>query len=569
MLWLIFLLLATATHGRESITAMRDQTANDVVPMWGCWYQTYPTSDPNISVLNLLFSYNNTQDFEITVGTDLPENQITPAQFNGYQPFLFKTGLNLYSVSLADTRAYMRQQTVPSPSVTWTLGDKLVVVDQSMLSREERCDVKYNGVCPTWIDGFCDDTLYCNGVETCFTPSIYLQLTQQVLGQCSQPQQGVQCSVSQICSEEQRACVLAETAPPVTPTVLPLFTCWSYVDVVSPALGGTTTTAMQASLVFGYNNTGDVPVTRYVTMQGDNINLDARNNIAPDVYNTVQAVLFKSGYTAQAFIIVDAMHVLPGASITWSLMDHQVVVTAADLTDANLCEGVATSQPTAGSTTTGAPTTATTTSPQPDVTLPPSEELSDEDTPQCSLLNPDCTSYDSFCNGPTQCDTASGYCVVVDPTYSPCDTAATASMGRPGVQQSMQCVENALQCIASVSCYDDTECNNGFICDGRETCIDGACVSPTNVTIIDVCHYANAICIERVGCFATDQVSGSVVVPATWGAILLVAVIIFFFVMYYRYTHPTTSSSGDNDVSQPPTGPDSYELTAINKSKND
>jgi hypothetical protein len=561
MMWLIFVLLLTATtHSRESIAAMRDQTANDIVPMWGCWYQTYPTSDPNISVLNLLFSYNNTQDYEITVATDLPENRMTPAQFNGYQPFLFKTGLNLYSVSLADTRSYMKQQTVPAPSVTWALGDKLVVVDQSMLSREERCDVKYNGTCPTWIDGFCDDTLYCNGVETCFTPSIFLQLTQQVLGQCTQPQQGVQCSVSQICSEEQRACVLAETAPPVAPLIMPLFTCWSYVDAGSSAPGST---AMQASLVFGYNNTGDVPVTRYVTMQGDNVNLDARNNIAPDVYNTAQTVLFRAGYTARAFTVVDTMHVLPGASITWSLMNQQVVVTAADLTDANLCEGP-TSQPTT------APTAATT-SPQPDITLPPIEEVSDEDTPQCSLLNPDCTPYDSFCNGPTQCDTASGFCVVVDPTYSPCNAVASASsMGRPGTEQTLQCVENALQCIASVMCYDDTDCNNGFICDGRETCVDGACVSPTNVTIVDVCHYANAICIERVGCFPTDQTPGSVVVPATWGAILLLAIIIFFFVMYYRYTHPTAGGGAKDGISQPPTGPDSYELTSMmNKNKND
>ena len=575
MLWITLLLLSApwlagaSDSAKASIGAVRTLSVNDVTPMWGCWYQTYPTSDPNISVLNLLFSYNNSQDFEITVG-DSPSNQITPTQFNGYQPFLFKAGLNLYSVALTDTRGYMKQQTVPSPSVTWTLGDKSVVVDQSMLGSGERCDVKYDGVCPTWIDGFCDDTLYCNGVETCFTPAIFLQLTAQVLGQCSQPHQGVQCSVSQICSEEQRACVLAATPPPAPPPIIPLFTCWFYANDVNTAPGGGNTAAMQASLVFGYNNTGDVLVTRYVTMQGDNVNLETRNNIEPDVYNTGQTVLFRSGYTARAFTVVDTMHVLPDSTVTWSLLDRQVVVAANDLTDANLCEGFEpTGQPTAA-TSSPIPTTP------PDVTLPPLEVLTDEDenATQCSLMNPDCTAYDSFCNGVTQCDTVSGYCVVVDPLYTPCATAMGAeSLGRPGVHTSTKCIENAALCIAEVTCYDDRDCNNGFICDGQETCVNNSCVSPINVTIVDVCHYVNAICIEKVGCFPTDQLPGSTVVPITWGVILLIAVLIFFFVLFYRYTHASSSSSkdgggGGDSVSQPPTTPDSYELQAI-KSKAD
>jgi hypothetical protein len=250
------------------------------------------------------------------------------------------------------------------------------------------------------------------------------------------------------------------------------------------------------------------------------------------------------GLVPQAFTLIDTMDVLRQGSVTWTLTDQSLVVNSALLTDDRLCPGAR--APTVGTTPSGAPTSLH--QPVPPVgiiTISPlptnrtagnstagnntDEPLADDEVlvPQCSIANTDCSAYDSFCGGPTQCDLASGYCVLVDPSYTPCD--ATAMMLRPGVGLVVQCVESTGQCIASVpNCYSDRDCNDGFICNGRERCIDNACVSQPNQTVLAICQYTNAICIEGVGCMAIDQMDGRAIYGITFGAVVALALISFF-----------------------------------------
>lgn len=520
----------------DSIAAVRTNTASDVVPLWDCWFNTYPAP---VTVVNLVFGYNNTQDFEITVAVDSAENRLEPVQFQGYQPWMFKPGLNRFSMVLPDTRNVLR---APDAHIQWSLGDKAVLVDQSMLTTEQRCDVKYEGVCPTWIDGFCDDTLYCNGQESCSSAiAPYRQLHNKVMGRCRRPLEGVKCSISEVCNETERACVLAAPPPPPAPSVLPLLSCWYY---AAPATVSSATAPMHVHLVLGYNNTAEAPVVRLVTLAGDQ-SVEAQNNVAPEPYNTLQPTLFRVGHVSEAWTLVDTLDVLrlSTSAIVWRLTDQRLEVRPADLTDERLCQAYRPPPPPQTP-----PPTATRTGPPLEVVTPsdPSDgggEVSDDDVIQCSIANTDCTPYDSYCNGPTRCDIASGYCVLINPSYSPCDVRAARI--RPGTSAVLQCVEHASQCVAVQSdCYKDRDCNNGLICDGQERCVNGTCVALANQTVATVCGYANAICIEGVRCVATDQLDPRIVYGIVIGVLaLLGAVVVVLFYLRYRAPAPTTKSS--------------------------
>lgn len=560
----------------DSIAAVRTNTASDIVPMWDCWFNTYPHQSVQ-PVLNLVFGYNNTQDFEITVAATSTENRLDPAQFNGYQPFIFKPGLNRFAMVLQDARGLLAGRdgtSIDNAHIQWFLGDKSVLVSQQMVygssgeSLSNRCDRKYEGVCPTRIDGFCDDTLYCNGQETCFTAiSHYRQLQGNVLGRCKNANEGVRCSVSEICNETQRACVLNAPPPPPTPSVVPLFKCWYYAPTTSINNNDIGQSApMHVHLVLGYNNQGQAPVSRGITMVGDQSAV--KNNIAPDPYNSLQPVLFRVGLVDEAFTLVDTLDVLRQRqnSIVWSLTDQRLDVHSTDLTDERICAGrngdgvvptkpsppvgIITVPPSPPTTTIDQPPTPTR---QPAEVVTPSDswgdnvsdmdETGDVIATQCSISNTDCTPYDSFCLGRTQCDLGSGLCVLVDPQFSPCDVRA--GRRRPGTQTALQCVEHASQCIAVVSsCYRDRDCNDGFICNGQERCVNGTCVAVANQTVQTVCGYTNAICIEHVGCKATDQMDGRVVYGITLGVLAAVAILLFLLYVWQ-------GTNGNNDTSKP------------------
>jgi hypothetical protein len=514
------------------IAAVRTASASDLVPLWDCWFFTYPAGAA--AVPNLVLGYNNTQDFELAV-PDSAENRLDPPQFNGYQPFIFKPGLNRFSTVLQDTRGVLAGTANVSGSITWQLGDRLLTIDQQSLGADQRCDVKYEGACPTWVDGFCDDTLYCNGQESCFTAiTAYRQMFAKVMGRCQPPLEGVRCAPSEVCNETARACVLDAPTPPPPVSIVPLLNCWYYASAVSltnsnTAIGTHNTmdgvsgrAPMHVHLVLSYNNTSPLTVARGVTLPGDTSS-DAKNQLQPDVYNTLQPTIFSPGWQQAAFTLVDSLDVLrqQGATITWWLTDRQLVVRATDLTDELLCAGADGTRAPTGPTTTSAPSSS------------PDTPVGDDDVlpQQCSLSNMDCSAYNSFCNGPTHCDLESGYCVLTDPLYTPC--SGTRQRMRPGVDLVLQCVEHTSLCVAvASSCVKDRDCNDGFICNGPERCVNETCVALANQTVASVCQYTNAICIEGVGCRATDQLDGRIVFGATLGAIGALALVLFLFYLW-------------------------------------
>jgi hypothetical protein len=569
---LLLLLLAMTTLRASEIAAVRTTSASDVTPLWCCWFNTYPAP---VTVVNVLLGYNNTQDYEI-IATGAEDNNVTPSQFNGYKPAYFKPGLNLYSLHMPDTRNVLRG----GQSITWSLGGRSVVVDSSMLTTEERCDVKYRGACPTWIDGFCDDTQFCNGKETCFSAvAHYRQLLGRVMGNCKPPPEGVRCRNSEVCNDTARACVSSAPPPPPPPTIVPLLTCWFY-STLPPqpssgasgfsGSGGDThhhiAAPMYINLVLGYNNTGAAPAVRGITLSATSAGM-LTNNVQPDVYNTYQSTVFSVGVTREAFTLFDTMNVMRnGGTITWTLTDRQLVIKNTDLTDELLCGDSPTATPSAPTSvnrddevTSGAPTTTDNNA---------SVSVGDDDVPvdaepttlgpsiqQCSVNNTDCTAYDSFCNGRTVCDTESELCVPVDPSYTPCGSSLRVSelRPRPGMPITLQCVEHAAVCVAVTdSCYSNRDCNDGLLCTGQETCVNSTCVTEPNQTVAQICGTPYAVCIETVGCRPTNQLDGRIIFAITFGAIAALSLFCLLIYLYFGYgdgaTLDTTMSQSGGTV---------------------
>ncbi len=273
----------------------------------------------------------------------------------------------------------------------------------------------------------------------------------------------------------------------------------------------------------------------------------------------LQPVLFRVGLVEEAFTLVDTLDVLRQRqnSIVWQLTDRRLGVLSTDLTDERICSGK-----TGGGTGGPQPTPPVgiiTIPPPPQPTHRPGEVVTPSDSwgdnesdtddiiaTQCSSSNTDCTPYDSFCMGRTACDVTSGLCVLVNPQFSPCNVRAARR--RPGTRVVLQCVEHASQCVAVVDdCYRDRDCNDGFICNGQERCINATCVAVANQTVQTVCGYVNAICIEHVGCKATDQMDGRVVYGITLGVLAAVAILLFLLYVW-------RGTSDNNDTSKSKSG---------------
>lgn len=437
-----------------------------VVPEWNCWYHTYESTT---RVVNLLFSYNNLSPADVIISSTSSENHLVPEVLNGQQPDIFKTGYQAYVMSLKNALPF-----------SWQLDGTRINVTEQDLTESQRCSVKYLGTCPLWIPSFCEDSVYCNGNESCFSVAIFGILTSRSFGSCSRPASGVDCGVTAQCNESQMACVSQlppETPAPPPPTIYPSFQCWYYTG---------NETQMIVNLRLSYNNTSPTAVSRP---------LDSLNTITPVVYNGHQPTLFYSGFNQGAFIISDTLDMLHQDRIEWHLGEQTLTLTEQNITVATRCP---TNAPTAAPT---AAQSAAPTADTPDIavvapTVAPTAEPTH--SPQCSSEGDDCSQYDSFCNGPTRCDVPSGLCVLINPAYVPCPRPLVAST-------QIICVEHLSICIASMNCTADSECNDGLLCNGKETCVNGTCVVQTNLTIEELCGGPNFICIEGTGCQSTDQ----------------------------------------------------------------
>lgn len=509
-MWSHFILLALALAA--SLEA-------GVVPQFSCWFPTFANGTRDAS---LVFSYNNTNANDTVLPLGPGVNQFLPVQLDGQQDDYFKQGPQLFTVTIAGTQSLFDQ----GGTVQWVLDDgQVTVTGQQASDPALRCDTAFQGVCPSWIDGFCQNQLYCDGAETCFTVSMFGARSARSIGHCIQPQSGVQCTAPQRCSESALRCVTPATraptpaptqAPVAPPNIQPTFFCWFTSQ--ESVLGDVT------NLALGYNSLASGPLVRPVTQDATPPS-SARNYMSH--YNGQQTTDFQPGFEPLSFTIKDIQGVLaqPGGQIVWSLTQLELVIDSSLLVPERECSFVNTQPTGEGGTETGVPTNNG------------GDEVSDADV-QCTLSNTTCTDFDTFCHGPTVCNTTSQQCVPVNESYNPClgvqsqivtDEAATPI--------TLECVEHLQLCVAYVNCSVDDDCQDGVFCNGREYCFNRTCYGQPNMTIEKLCGTANAYCYEGQNgdgrCVATNQSINPRVVTGIVGGILLVMMILVVGLYFY------------------------------------
>lgn len=489
-LFLFFLLFVSAQQ--EEVVVIK--------PFWSCWFPTYQTR----RVINIVFGYNNTGTETQSIGTGSSKNLLTPSSLDGLQPILFKPGLHELDFSLNDYGGILEQDFEP---IVWTLNGMSVTIRLADIVDEKRCNRAYQGACPMWIGHFCEDSQFCNGLEICTTPDIGA-FTTRTMGTCKNQSTGQVCQPGFACSEVSLGCVDATPPPPPPPSIIPSFHCWFYTY-------DETLKTMIFNVALNYNNTGPNILIRPITTNDASL---TRNEITPSVYNVNQPTVFYSGFREDAFLLRDTVNLLatPTGQILWKLTDQQLVLTKDLITQENKCGG----------------TTAT-----PIISAPTPQPTELEQTEgqvhikQCSAENPDCTAFDSFCNGPYECDIDVELCVQVNPLFSPCHSAESSiSSGTP---IRVTCVEHLSICVATVNCTVNSECNDGLLCNGKETCVNGTCVGQENVTIQELCGTTNAICIEGQGCVATNLTVSKEVVAGLSGGLVAGFLFISFILAWY------------------------------------
>jgi hypothetical protein len=494
----IFLLLV-GTHAQVP----QDGTA--IIPEWSCWFNAYTDEK---RVFNLLFMYNNTMDSDVMLPTTVPENRITPSTFNGHQTDIFKAGVDYYAFVLEDGSDYLSSE--EGAQIVWRVGSLETSVTKSGLTEERRCDLKYEGVCPQQkFPHFCDDGVYCNGEESCFSQGIMGAQTTTTLGHCTRPLNGVQCGVQQECSESLLRCIDITPPPPPPPAIYPRFDCWFYQYENE--------NAMSMNLKLGYNSTGTNLLVRAITTD-DTPSGTIANKISPSAYNGQQPALFEVGYNPGSFSIKDSIGILEreNGTITWFLTDFSLVIQQSDITPDTKCPEQDSEAPT-----------------DPIDTVTDGDEDTEGDGTQCSAENTDCTSYDTFCHGITACNVDSGYCVLVNEAYNPC--SVSASEVTQGAPLRTECVESAQICISVINCTLDSECNDGLLCSGPVLCINNTCVDQ-NQTLEERCGL-NTECVEGVGCLPLEQPISSAALVSIFGVGIGLFVLIVFVIYIYFWSH--------------------------------
>jgi len=117
---------------------------------------------------------------------------------------------------------------------------------------------------------------------------------------------------------------------------------------------------------------------------------------------------------------------------------------------------------------------------------------------------------------------------------------------------SILCVEHAQLCVEIFSCTTDSQCDDGNVCNGAETCITSfsTCSSASDQSLLAVCGSNNMVCTPESGCTvkadvptyaptnepANSDVTTLVIVLLVCGGVLIVviAAIIFAFSIHYN-----------------------------------
>ncbi len=489
-----------------------------VHPLLTCWFPSYLPNGTRL--FNLVLGYNNTDPADQVLPIVLGENTLSPYSVDGQQPELYKAGVQTYGFVL----------TVPGniTAVSWLLENSTLQIDTSLLQAATRCDQALAGVCPTWIDGFCEDGSFCNGHETCFSSSFTTSSTQHIMGACVAPSQGVQCPGPQVCQETPLARCLETAAPTTAPTEGPTqgpTPAPTDAPTLVPTSGPTRAPTRRPTrsptappsvdidvrvncwystrnnpvdsaqkpivhVVMDYINPAMVPIARPVTQI-----LSGVANMLTPAYNGQQPALFLPGTQNHAFTLVDQERLLEkGTAVTWHLgrLRH-VIEPVRNLTRFNRCLRT------------------------PALTV------------QCSTEQSDCSAYDSFCSGPARCDVQAGHCVYQSVEYTACPERLEGSV------IGMQCIEEQHLCAQTVDCESDSQCTDDLLCNGQEACVDGECVSQEDYSCGDEESFE---CVEGVGCVALQNypISNGAIVGIVIGAAVVVLLFVGIILCYLYYS---------------------------------
>ena len=488
-----------------------------VKPHFSCWFTTYENQS---RTKNIVFGYNNTGNSDILLPFTSGSNTLQPDMYNGQQKDIFKIGYNAFEFVLSDSQHL-------GGTINWRVNEYTVVVNlDTDLNDDNQCNRLYHDSCAVLIEHFCEDSSYCNGEETCFSTAMFGKQTPNVLGVCSPASsQAIDCPLNTPCNESTLSCyesprpvtTVPTEAPTEAPTknptlsINPVFECW-YHAVDENIVTGSEPDIIKY-LVFGYNNTADeiqmIPVTR------DPYTVTLEKNIL-SIYNGRQPILFLPGYHQRAFIIADTNRTMDGdgGRIDWFLTDKNAVITKLyDLIPERLCNA------------------------------PPTPIFKT----QCTVNNTDCSRYHSFCHGSSICNTETRQCVHQDAVYSPCPSIKQQE-GEEDLPIEMACIEHLSQCAQFVFCQSDSQCNDGYLCNGPEYCAGGLCVYQNDTSVEAICGPGNFTCIEGRGCVSSGYSISN-------GTITVIVMLIAFFiaflagglVLFYYYYETKKNSDRKED----------------------
>ena len=203
---------------------------NNIDIEFSCWFTTYDTINDK-RIINLILGYNNINDNNIFIAISdtsnlvNPLNLIYPYNFNGIQPDLFNIGNNPFAFIIIDQNNILLSNT--SNYIQWTLNTSNIIINSTLINNNTLCNTLYSNDCPLNITNFCDDGIYCNGLEYCYSPFPNLD----ILGTCLQQQNETICpSLNMICDELNLTCYnntntpttsLSPTNNPTTSTISP------------------------------------------------------------------------------------------------------------------------------------------------------------------------------------------------------------------------------------------------------------------------------------------------------------------------------------------------------------
>ena len=139
------------------------------------------------------------------------------------------------------------------------------------------------------------------------------------------------------------------------------------------------------------------------------------------------------------------------------------------------------------------------------------EELIELDDESSCTEDSNCTGESTFCGGLAICNLSSNHCVQANASYDPCSVYRAAlddyyqQINATSFPIQIACIEYNDLCVETFTCTQDSDCDDGLVCNGVEVCHEGLCYFQNNQSIAAICNSSlPMICIEPTGCTSLD-----------------------------------------------------------------